>query len=515
MKLFETFGEIVIKDDGVDAKLSGIDAKASALAGTLGKLAMTGVAAAGAALGGLATRGVMLASDLQEVQNVVDTVFGEQGAAKINEFAKSAMESFGLSELQAKKFTSTMGAMISSMGLAPEEVSKMSQSLAGLSGDMASFYNLKPEEAFEKLRAGIAGETEPLKQLGINMSVANLEAYALSQGINKSVQEMTQAEQASLRYSYIMQATAQSQGDFAKTSDSFANQLRIVQGQFDTIAVTIGNQVIPYLQQFLAWVLDSMPQIQSTIESAVTIAGGVLNGLADTFIWLKNNISWILPVLAGFLSAVVALNVINTVIGLMNAWKASTIAQTLAQGGLNAVLAANPIGLVILAIGALVAAGVALWMNWDTVKAKLGELWESFKDNFGKIKDFVKGVFDSVTGWIDSFISKIEAAIQKVKDLFSAGGGSGTPNVPYTRRAAGGNVSAPNTYLVGENGPELFTPSVNGYIVPNTKLFGQETKTVVEEKITTNMPVTINVKSPFEVIKEVQVLNKMLVMKPA
>ena len=136
---------------------------------------------------------ISVASDLNEVQNVVDTTFGD-GSVKIDEWAKNAAEAFGESELQAKQFTSTLGAMFKSMGVGQADMEEMSMSLAGLAGDMASFYNLDPTEAFEKLRSGISGETEPLKQLGINMSVVNLEAFAMSEGITKSYQEMTQAE---------------------------------------------------------------------------------------------------------------------------------------------------------------------------------------------------------------------------------------------------------------------------------------------------------------------------------
>lgn len=140
-------------------------------------------------------RGWQVASDLQEVQNVVDVTFGEQGSQKINGWSQSLLNAYGLSELSAKKYSSTLGAMLKSSGMADEQTMQMSQNLTMLAGDMASFYNLDSETAFEKLRSGISGETEPLKQLGINMSVANLQAYAMSQGIKKSYGEMSQAEQ--------------------------------------------------------------------------------------------------------------------------------------------------------------------------------------------------------------------------------------------------------------------------------------------------------------------------------
>lgn len=118
------------------------------------------------------------------MQNVVDVTFG-QGASKINAWAKTTASAFGISELSAKQYSGTMGAMLKSMGLTTDASLNMSQKITELAGDLASFYNLDVDDAFTKIRSGISGETEPLKQLGINMSVANLEAYAMSKGITK------------------------------------------------------------------------------------------------------------------------------------------------------------------------------------------------------------------------------------------------------------------------------------------------------------------------------------------
>lgn len=189
---------------------------------------------------------IQAASDLEEVQNVVDTVFGESSAI-IDNFAKNAVKSLGLSELSAKKYASTMGAMLKSMKLSDKQVLVMSQNMTALAGDMASFYNLSGDEAFNKIRAGISGETEPLKQLGINMSVANMEAYALSQGIDKSYNSMTQAEQAILRYNYLLDVTGDAQGDFARTSGNWANQVRVLSEQWNTFKSVLGSSFIQVL----------------------------------------------------------------------------------------------------------------------------------------------------------------------------------------------------------------------------------------------------------------------------
>lgn len=204
---------------------------------------------------------IEVASDLAEVQNVVDVTFGEMSSS-INSWSKAALKQFGLSELSAKRFSSTMGAMLKSSGLTGKSVYTMSTSIAELTGDMASFYNLDHEAAFNKIRSGISGETEPLKQLGINMSVANLEAYALSQGIKTSYKEMSQAEQVMLRYNYLLNATKDAQGDFSRTSGSWANQTKILTENWKTFMATMGEGFINVLTPVLQFLNNVIEKLQ-------------------------------------------------------------------------------------------------------------------------------------------------------------------------------------------------------------------------------------------------------------
>lgn len=211
-----------------------------------------------------------VASDLQEVQNVVDVTFGD-GASQIDAWAKNAKTAFGMGELNAKRFAGTMGAMLKSMGMTDAETMDMSTNLVKLAGDMASFYNLDHETAFEKIRSGISGETEPLKQLGINMSVVNLEAFAMSQGIDKAYSSMTQAEQAALRYNYLLQATAGAQGDFARTSGSYANQIKIFEQNVQEIKAGLGDSLLdfitPALTTFNEWYASlTSPTVKEQME---------------------------------------------------------------------------------------------------------------------------------------------------------------------------------------------------------------------------------------------------------
>ena len=241
---------------------------------------------------------IELGSALAEVQNVVDVTFGAMSET-INHFARDALEQFGLSETSAKKYTSTLGAMLKSMGIATNQAAEMSMEMAGLAADMASFYNLENDAAFEKIRAGISGETEPLKQLGINMSVANMEAYALSQGITKAYNAMSQQEQAILRYNYLLSVTKDAQGDFARTSDGWANQVRVLTERFNALKAAIGQgliavltPVIRVLNQLLAKILtvtDAFSNFISKITgkntkttTSVNEMGGALDSATDS-----------------------------------------------------------------------------------------------------------------------------------------------------------------------------------------------------------------------------------------
>lgn len=184
-----------------------------------------------------------LGSDITEVENVVDVAFGSM-SDKAYKFATTAKEQFGLSELAAKQYSGTMMAMLKSSGVAQSAASDMSITLAGLAGDMASFFNLDTDVAFQKIRAGISGEIEPLRQLGINLSVANMEAYALSRGITTSYNAMSQAEKVALRYNYLMSVTGDVQGDFARTSGTWANQVRLLTLNFQSLSAVIGQGLI-------------------------------------------------------------------------------------------------------------------------------------------------------------------------------------------------------------------------------------------------------------------------------
>ena len=168
-------------------------------------------------------------------------------ADEVEKFAKSAVQNFGMSELTAKRMASTFMTMANSMGLAAKDGKNMSLQLTALAGDMASFYNVEQDVAQTALNSVFTGETESLKKFGIVLTEANLNAFALSRGITKSYNAMSQAEKVGLRYLYVLKATANAQGDFARTSGSWANQVRILKEQWSQLIGILGKGLIAAL----------------------------------------------------------------------------------------------------------------------------------------------------------------------------------------------------------------------------------------------------------------------------
>ena len=189
-----------------------------------------GIGAITAALFKLGKSAVSAASELEEIQNVVDVAFGD-ASPEIDRFAKTCVDRFGLSEAAAKKMASTFMSIGSSMGIANTSAKTMSVQLTGLAADMASFYNTSVEAVSSALEGIYTGQTRALRQYGIVLTDAVLAEYALTKGITKSVTSMNAAEKATLRYNYVLQQTANAQNDFSRTSNSWANQIRLLRQQ--------------------------------------------------------------------------------------------------------------------------------------------------------------------------------------------------------------------------------------------------------------------------------------------
>lgn len=220
---------------------------------------------------------IKLASDFEESLNKVNVSFGSS-ADSVKEWAKTSVESMGLASGTALDSAALFGDMATSMGIGQAQASNMSKSLVQLGADMASFKNVPIEQAMQALNGVFTGETESLKMLGVVMTQTQLEAFALSQGIQKNVQDMTEAEMVNLRYAFVMSKTKNAQGDFARTSEGSANQMRIFGETLKEIGTQIGQVILPTFTKFITKVNDILKSFANTSEETktFTIAVGAL-----------------------------------------------------------------------------------------------------------------------------------------------------------------------------------------------------------------------------------------------
>lgn len=221
-----------------------------------------------------------LGSNLTEVQNVVDVAFPSM-SAQVDNFAKTAMESFGLSETIAKQYMGTFGAMSQAFGFTEKEAYQMSETLTGLAGDVASFYNLDPSEAYTKLKSVFTGETETLKELGVVMTQSALDQYALANGYGRTTSAMTEQEKVSLRLAFVTDQLSMASGDFIRTQDSWANQTRILSLRFESLKASLGKGFITIFNPIVKginWVLANLQPLADSFASMMEMLTGYSAG---------------------------------------------------------------------------------------------------------------------------------------------------------------------------------------------------------------------------------------------
>lgn len=271
----------------VDGMATRVNASIDKMSGTFNKLGK--MLASAFAIGAIAkfTKSCLdLGSDLTEVQNVVDVTFGSMNE-KVNEFAKNAWKTVGLSETMAKQYMGNFGAMAKSMGFTVDSAEKMAETLTNLSGDVASFYNIEQSEAYTKLKSVFTGETESLKELGVVMTQENLDQYALANGYGKTTSAMNQQEKVALRLAYVTQTLSAANGDFARTSNTWANQVRLLSLQYQSLKASIGQGLIAVLTpviNVINAIMAKLVQMANTFNSVLSAIGfNISSGGSNSF----------------------------------------------------------------------------------------------------------------------------------------------------------------------------------------------------------------------------------------
>lgn len=263
-----------LKDTTNTIKSSGIENSLK----NIGKLALAAFSVK--AIVNFGKECIDLGSDLTEVQNVVDVTFGSLNT-EVNKFAENAIDKFGLGQTVTKKYVGTFGAMSKAFRFSNKEALAMSETLTGLAGDVASFYNLSSDEAYTKLKSVFTGETETLKDLGVVMTQNALDQYALANGYGKTTAKMSEQEKVALRYKFVLDKLSLANGDFARTSDSWANQTRVLSLRFNELKATLGQgfiNIFTPIVKGINWVLSKLQVLANAFKSFTEMIFGNAGG---------------------------------------------------------------------------------------------------------------------------------------------------------------------------------------------------------------------------------------------
>lgn len=346
---------------------------------------------------------VQSASDLAENTSKSDEVF--KGNAKtVQNWAKNANKSFGLAKNQALQATSLFGDMGTSMGLSRKEAAKMSMSLAGLAGDLSSFHNVSLDQSMTALNGVFTGETESLKSLGVVMTQDNLQAFAASKGIEKKIQDMSQAEQVELRYQYVMEHTKNAHGDFARTSDQTANSLRTFEGAIDNLKIAIGQGLIPVITpviQGLTKMIDAFTGLPSGVQKGIgafALIGGTVGIAIAAFTKVSKTVK-------EFKEAIGGLKTAGNLGKLFDGIKLPP--QALPIVGI---------------LAAIAAAAYLVYKNWDKIKPAVDNVTNALRPAIQVMMQVINTIRGVLTPVINAIKPVVVNAINAVKSAFSQGG---------------------------------------------------------------------------------------------
>ena len=387
------------------------------------------------------------ASDYEENLNKLDVAFGSNSQA-VKDWANNAREAYGLSKVQATEAASAFGALGKGIGLSEQDAANMSMTLAGLSADLGSYFNVGTAESSKALEGIFTGESEALKKFGVVMTDTNLKQFAADQGLVWS--EMDQTQKTMLRYQYVLDKTKDAQGDFARTSDGTANSTKIFQASLQDLGTAIGTNLLPIITpiiQKITELVNKFNELSPQTQKIITIVGLVVAAAGPLLVIIGTLISSI-----------------GTIIGVLG------------------MVTAPMIGIVA-AIAAVIAIGVLLYKNWDTIKAKAIALKDSvvqaFNDfktkvttTFNNIKtaiitpfqtaiDTVKRLIDKVKGWfpikVGNLLSGLKLPHFKLSGEFSLKNKT-VPHLSVDWYAQGGIFDSPTIAGIGEAGAEAVVP---------------------------------------------------------
>ena len=318
------------------------------------------------------------ASDYEENLNKIDVAFGDSSQA-VKDWANTAGTEFGLSKVQATDAASAFGALGKGIGLTDSEAADMSTTLAGLSADLGSYFNVGVDESSKALEGIFTGESEALKKFGVVMTDTNLKQFAEDQGLVWS--EMSQTEKTMLRYQYVLEMTKDAQGDFARTSDGTANSTKIFQASLQDLGTSIGTNLLPIItpiiQKLTEWI-NKFQELSPETQKIITIIGLVVAAIGP-----------VLMIIGTLISS------IGAIIGVLGMITAPML-------GIAAIIAA------------VVTAGIALYKNWDTIKAKALEIWTAITTTWNSIKESIRNTIENIVSNVTSKFNSLKTSVENI-----------------------------------------------------------------------------------------------------
>jgi hypothetical protein len=403
--LFATLG---IRTSGFDRGLNNAEGRFNGLAKKMKGIGAKMTIGVSAPLAALGAKSFGMAADMTESINKVDTVF-QDNAETVHDWASTTLNSIGIAKGEAMEMASLFGDMGTSMGQSTAEATDMSTELVNLAGDLSSFKNISAERAQSALTGIYTGETEALKGLGIIMTQANLKAFAMSKGIQKNFEDMTEAEKVQLRYQYVMEKTANAQGDFARTSDSASNQLRQMKGALSEAGAELGMALIPLLVPFIQKLTEIVKWFGSLSDGTkkwvvgigmLLVAIGPIIGIVGSAISIFGKLKLVFVAVRGFMMASLlpTLGTLFTTIG-------------------GALVAAAPF----LAAGAaIIGIGVLIYKNWDKIVAGAKQLWANIKQIWARVVGVVQSAAQSIKSAWSSAVSSISSTASRIWGIITS-----------------------------------------------------------------------------------------------
>jgi hypothetical protein len=432
-------------------------------------------AAVGGALAIGAKKAVTDASNLGETFNAVNKVFGE-GAKTITDFGAQASKSAGLSQREFQQLATTTGSLFTNMGQSQQEAADNTVLLTQRAADMASVFNTDVGDALEAINAGLRGESEPLRRFGVGLSDAAIKAKAMELGLYAGTGALDGQARAAATQALILEQTAKTQGDFADTSESMANAGRTLQADMENLSASLGEALLPVMETAIAigirmvqWIKDNEEAFKALVagvaivvttilgvnaamkayEAATTVAGLAADAYRGAMkllnaektkaiaLWVKEKALLIANKAAMLASAAAQATL-----------RAATVAYTAVQWALNAALTANPIGLVIAAIAALVAGIVLAYKRSETFRNIVDGAFRAVGKAVSWLGEKASAAFKKIYDWVQKIIAKGRELKDSLSfSLPSFGGIFGrssyavgyTSGTPSTRRATPGS----------------------------------------------------------------------------